>query len=1125
MTRLQATAAMRSVMQSLLTSIALLTVPVAAWAVDDAALARRSADGRQARAMARELVSSVLDLQLRQLQENNLTDLPLYRDIRTMKANLAGLVETEMAGVVDLLVAAQNQQGTEREQAFVAARRAIRQVVVRLSLERQTLLRRLKAAEIAAQARRLIELQTTARDTAAALPATPPDRRDSAALRALEDQRDVKELYVRLVETLGDVKTWDGPVAEAAAQGLALLDAAQVGNRLAAAEADLTAARPADAADDQAAVLDALRKLLSILDAAQGAVDHDAADLAAAIKELREKQEALRDQVAEQGLQTPPEPELVAAQQQVSEQLTELANRIADTPTTTPLVEQAQAAAAAATENLFSADEAATLDAQERVVDRLAALETAVAQAAASDNRDRSAAELAEQIKGLEAAKEQLQAAVPPQREATANAATDTTAAAKAEQTVAENTEAAAKLPHLPQTVAAKIDEAKDAAKSAADTLNAANANPAGQPEAAAAVKGSADALQQAQAAVNEALADTKRAEAGVRIGELARAAEALERAAAAERDVAAEAAQAAAADGLSSKAAEQLRPVQEDVAAVAAKTAEAVQAAAPQVAAQLAAAAAKANQVGAMLDKAAALAPTASQPDAASQANASDGAAAADPANAAAQADAAAQANAAAPAASQPDTAPAPNAPAETAKHEIAKAAAEQAGQTAEALSQAAASLREEVTKAAEALQTEGGAQLGQIGTAQEAVNTAMDAAAGEPAAASSDGAADASAQVDRGATAASQAAAEAARGTPTASGEPSMPGSDTDRADALHRAAVSLAAREQQVRRDVATAARIAALTKQQQAAAQAIAKAREDFAESVNSSEAANEAAAGTSPAAGESASSPGTPAPLSPAARAAADALRAATAAFAQSLRGTGQGAAAVSGQRQVANMPLREALNRADELPIPDLPIPPSANMAGAASEPEHAGAADAADQDAAMAQGASPSGDASPSMSQGEAGAESTTASGTGLVPDAPEATARAMAGAQAQAAMAMLEAEAAGQISDTASNAQAQAAMDGTAQQPAAQSGSGEDNAAPKEGPPSQAAVNPTDADGRTAQSGHDSDAAGRGAAAQPWFANLPPEVQAALRARSNRAAPRTYEGRLRRYFESVDE
>ena len=55
-----------------LCGLALLFVGRTAYGVDEIDLVRRQANQRQARAMAREIVSSVLDLQLKQLEENGL---------------------------------------------------------------------------------------------------------------------------------------------------------------------------------------------------------------------------------------------------------------------------------------------------------------------------------------------------------------------------------------------------------------------------------------------------------------------------------------------------------------------------------------------------------------------------------------------------------------------------------------------------------------------------------------------------------------------------------------------------------------------------------------------------------------------------------------------------------------------------------------------------------------------------------------------------------------------------------------------------------------------------------------------------------------------------------------------
>jgi len=57
-----------------------------------------------------------------------------------------------------------------------------------------------------------------------------------------------------------------------------------------------------------------------------------------------------------------------------------------------------------------------------------------------------------------------------------------------------------------------------------------------------------------------------------------------------------------------------------------------------------------------------------------------------------------------------------------------------------------------------------------------------------------------------------------------------------------------------------------------------------------------------------------------------------------------------------------------------------------------------------------------------------------------------------------------------------------------------------------------------------QTASKKGDRDIQARKLEQQPWFARLPKELRAAIRAGSQRRAPRAYEERLRRYFQSVE-
>ena len=92
----------------------------------------------------------MLDVQLRQLAENGLTGLPIYRDIDSMKGNIAELVDSEMPEIVQLLIEAQSGPQQQRLEKLNAARAQVREVVVRLMAERQKLHRRMQVARLAA---------------------------------------------------------------------------------------------------------------------------------------------------------------------------------------------------------------------------------------------------------------------------------------------------------------------------------------------------------------------------------------------------------------------------------------------------------------------------------------------------------------------------------------------------------------------------------------------------------------------------------------------------------------------------------------------------------------------------------------------------------------------------------------------------------------------------------------------------------------------------------------------------------------------------------------------------------------------------------------------------------------
>src|SRR5690606_17346031 len=146
----------------------------------------------------------------------------------SMQQNIDGLIEAEMRQVVELLLNAQTASGADRDRVFVSARETIRQIVVRLAVERHNLQRRLKTAALAAHVKQLIAMQDVIVRVTESLPEQPQLRREALALKTTQDERDVRALYLQLEAMLGEVSSWGGRVGAGAADGMRILKAAQV---------------------------------------------------------------------------------------------------------------------------------------------------------------------------------------------------------------------------------------------------------------------------------------------------------------------------------------------------------------------------------------------------------------------------------------------------------------------------------------------------------------------------------------------------------------------------------------------------------------------------------------------------------------------------------------------------------------------------------------------------------------------------------------------------------------------------------------------------------------------------------------------------------------------------------
>ena len=59
---------------------------------------------------------------------------------------------------------------------------------------------------------------------------------------------------------------------------------------------------------------------------------------------------------------------------------------------------------------------------------------------------------------------------------------------------------------------------------------------------------------------------------------------------------------------------------------------------------------------------------------------------------------------------------------------------------------------------------------------------------------------------------------------------------------------------------------------------------------------------------------------------------------------------------------------------------------------------------------------------------------------------------------------------------------------------------------------------------DSRTAKEARDADGKAKQFREDVWIGKLPPELRSAIQAKSQRRPPRSYEEKLKRYFENID-
>ena len=1095
----------------------------------------------RARTMARELMASVIDTQLRQLEDNGLTNLPIHAQIASMRSTIDAIVTTDMQGVVELLAESEARTPAEQASRVVEARRMIRHITIRLMAERQQILRRLKIADIAAQVRRLIHIQTSASQATESLPQQPSGKRESLTLTTIEQQRTVESLCAALTQTLHDVRTWDGPLGIGAHESLRRLKDARSDEALDSALDRLAASDFATAFAAQRHLLATFESLLNAIETSQGVGDTRNKAALDAVREVLQAGTKLRNEIATTPLTDQSVERLVEKQSQFREDIHALSELVGGVPHIQPLLAQAKEAALESTARLFDGDQRQAVAEESKALGNLAAIAERIERAEPAHNDSRSADQLAARVNDLRNAAVEMAEVLERQKKAADAAQSNPQAAIQPQQEVAAAIPRVQQKKDLPASVTARLEEAAEAAVAAAKTL----AEPptqqpspaAGVPTAAkASVDAAMDAVKESSAEIARAIADTERIRAATQIAELSRAAEAMERAAAAEHAIAEQAEQMAAQAGEASEpskgeAQAAMAAEQQDIAAVAEKVAQGIKATAPAAAEAIAIAQKSMAKAQNDFD---ALAASSDNPIAAP---------AGDPAKSA-----------------QGD--PAKSAQGDPAKS--AQEAAAQAHQAASELAHAASEIRSEMAHVAAELDRTTQAQLSEAIAAQQAAESAIP----EP----SSAAPSAQAQSPE------QASATAPQDGAQPADSPHKQSPEQAQMDAqasAEREAANLALREAHIARDQSLASAIA-----EQAIAQKQAR-----AEIADRSTELNDQ--------------------MAPQSLESAQALKGAEERFAEAQQAIGEDASAIAGQTEIANQPLREALALASQLndisqpplepsalsqpelgpgqptpgqPTPGQPTPgeptPGEPTPGQPTpgQPTRGQPTPGQPTPGQPAPGQPTPGQPTPGQptpgqptprqptpgqptpgqptpgqptpgqptpgQMAQAADDHTNPAenaslGSGFVPQNPETTAKLIAGQKAQAA-------ADSALAFNASKSTPAGEPSSPASDPVAQTS---DQEQPSEGNNSQmdgpsgsrrgqaidsSPLKPTDRVGRKSDSSGprvgDAEEVARSFEKEGWFAKLPPEMRKAIRAKSQRRAPRGYEEKLDRYFQNID-
>ncbi len=455
----------------------------------------------QARSLAIQIVKEVFDTQLKQLEENRLSGMPIHAQILQARSNIERLTANEMQQLTQLL---SRFQENDDERQFDEARISARQIAVKMIAERQRLRVRSRSSRVLILLRQLIAVEEQSIESTQRLLADSSAEPTRPRQQLVQSHLDIAVLIDQLTHMLNQSVDANGQNQYAATLALSKIASAQPLAHVNEAIESIKSHDYQAALKTEQSILASLRSLLRIW---QNSSDLEQAARDNAIKAIAEtvkQQQELRDdtQVLAEADSLKRE-ELATQQRSIAAQLDELRSQLSQVANVDGQLLAASDAAKQASHDLESAKHGEATKQQDRVLKLLEEVSRQLNGLVDSDL-------LADRVAELKELGSSLDDLVDKQAEASELAANDPTSAAEIEAAIAEALNDADDASELSNGVESQIDEAQQAVARAEEALE--DGSPAAEQSRLEAVEDAEKALMEAVAEVQSQLAEAEQA-------------------------------------------------------------------------------------------------------------------------------------------------------------------------------------------------------------------------------------------------------------------------------------------------------------------------------------------------------------------------------------------------------------------------------------------------------------------------------------------------------------------------------------------------------------------------------------------------------------------------------------